>query len=712
MGPTVGPPEAVNVRGNTRRILGALIVAATVLAGTLVTNHAGAAPSNDNVVTLHVDDVTLTADSDWPDGTTAKPFPEIKWAVAHAQDFREDGHAVRILVQPGVYRETVTIGSAGANPPLAIESTVPGGAVVTGSDVEQRWTPVTGTAYFDAPWTENWGLSPVPSSWNREVPDGVRRREAVFIDGRPLVQVLSEAELTAPNTFYVDEDADRIRMHPPAGVTDLGDHIVEVARRDRALRIQGQAKSITVRGLVFEAAAAPFEDHMVYVTDASNVVFERNTFRHSSWSGLGFASTTDIAVRGNRAVDNGGNGIDTYRTTRALLESNHMSGNNVRGARHGWVGWSVAASKHLLVADATFRDNTYTGNFARGLWLDTDVRNVRVVGDRSCNNARDGLFIEATQGPVTIEDTVYCNNGGAGILVGTSANITVRNTTMAGNDYGQLVFAGDRSRQFLDRFTGGLIEIGDFENWGLHGNTFTSTDDTPLIYSPVIPIDEWRQLLENGEIKADDNTWNRPTMEGAIRIRNENFPMEEWRALTGDEPPDDTDGHGFTDIAGNTHEAMIAAIAERGITAGCTTDGTRYCPAAHVTRGQMATFLRRALDLPAASGDHFPDDEDSVHEDSINRAAEAGIAKGNNGRFDPGASVTREQMASFLARGFDLPPSETSYPDVSPAHAESVGAIEDAGITKGCNAEGTRFCGDDPVRRDQMASFLGRALTE
>ena len=54
---------------------------------------------------------------------------------------------------------------------------------------------------------------------------------------------------------------------------------------------------------------------------------------------------------------------------------------------------------------------------------------------------------------------------------------------------------------------------------------------------------------------------------------------------------------GFTDTAGNSHAAAIDALAGAGITAGCATVPARYCPDDPVTRGQMATFLARALNL-------------------------------------------------------------------------------------------------------------------
>jgi hypothetical protein len=68
----------------------------------------------------------------------------------------------------------------------------------------------------------------------------------------------------------------------------------------------------------------------------------------------------------------------------------------------------------------------------------------------------------------------------------------------------------------------------------------------------------------------------------------------------------------------------------------------------------MATFLARALALPAAGNDHFRDDNGSPHEDAINRIAAAGLTQGcSPNRFCPHGAVTRAQMAAFLRRAFD-----------------------------------------------------------
>ena len=84
-------------------------------------------------------------------------------------------------------------------------------------------------------------------------------------------------------------------------------------------------------------------------------------------------------------------------------------------------------------------------------------------------------------------------------------------------------------------------------------------------------------------------------------------------------------GGTFRDDDGNFHEGNIEAIAAEGITTGCKAPDL-YCPAAEVTRGQMAAFLDRALHFPATTVDYFTDDGGSPFEGAINRLAAAGKA--------------------------------------------------------------------------------------
>lgn len=165
----------------------------------------------------------------------------------------------------------------------------------------------------------------------------------------------------------------------------------------------------------------------------------------------------------------------------------------------------------------------------------------------------------------------------------------------------------------------------------------------------------------------------------------------------------------YTDVEGSQFYSDILWIAQREITFGCTS--TRFCPRGRVSRGEMASFLARAFALPAASQDYFTDDEGLSHEDNINRLAQAGITEGcAANRFCPSVSVSRGQVASFLDRALGLPGASRDWfnDDDGSAHEAAINRIADAGITTGC-ATG-RFCPSGLMNRQGMAAFLRRAL--
>jgi hypothetical protein len=165
----------------------------------------------------------------------------------------------------------------------------------------------------------------------------------------------------------------------------------------------------------------------------------------------------------------------------------------------------------------------------------------------------------------------------------------------------------------------------------------------------------------------------------------------------------------FTDIAASVHLANIEALVAAGITTGCTPQ--RYCPSRAVTRGQIATFLDRGLDLPAATATFVDVPADHPHAEGIAAVAAAGITTGcGEQRFCPAAHLTRGQMASLLRRALSLADGPRRFADVAPTHphARGIWAVAADGITTGCAPD--RFCPGATVDRAQMASFLARAL--
>ncbi len=225
--------------------------------------------------------------------------------------------------------------------------------------------------------------------------------------------------------------------------------------------------------------------------------------------------------------------------------------------------------------------------------------------------------------------------------------------------------------------------------------------------SPTVPASDWAgfgwtfwQYTSDGSV---------PGIVGRVDLDRYAGPDPAAATITLAEADDPLPEPPFTDIDSSPFADDIAWLYRAGITAGCSP--TKFCPNAVVTRGQMASFLTRALQLPETTTDHFTDDGGSTHELDIDRLAQAGLTSGcGPTRYCPGSGVTRAQLASFLARILDLsaPTSDHFDDDTGSSHESDINRIARAGLTSGCGPG--RYCPDGLLTRGQMAAFLHRTF--
>jgi hypothetical protein len=166
------------------------------------------------------------------------------------------------------------------------------------------------------------------------------------------------------------------------------------------------------------------------------------------------------------------------------------------------------------------------------------------------------------------------------------------------------------------------------------------------------------------------------------------------------------------DIASSTFANDIAWLYDQGLTDGCRP--LLFCTNDPVTRGQMAAFLARAMNLPATATDYFTDDDDGTFENDINKIAAAGITVGcAPSAYCPDDPVRRDQMASFLVRalGYQAGAGANLFDDDDGSvHEADIDRLATAGVTSGCGYRA--FCPDGLVTRGQMAAFLHRAFLD
>jgi len=265
----------------------------------------------------------------------------------------------------------------------------------------------------------------------------------------------------------------------------------------------------------------------------------------------------------------------------------------------------------------------------------------------------------------------------------------------------------------LEQATQAHIHIGDADENG---------PVTVFLYGPTAGADSdgllSRDTFDGGDLVAGSISDLRDVMNGGFAYVNVHTTANPAGEIRGQIGTVDDVVDAFVDDDDSVHETGIDLMAAAEITLGCNPPAnTEFCPNDDISRGQMAAFLSRGLNLPDAGDDFFVDDDDSIFEIGINRIAEAEITVGcnppDNTQYCPDGNVTRGQMAAFIARAWDLPATDTDYfdDDSDSIFEGAINRLAEAGITVGCNPPANdNFCPTETVTRAQMATFLARAF--
>ena len=143
-----------------------------------------------------------------------------------------------------------------------------------------------------------------------------------------------------------------------------------------------------------------------------------------------------------------------------------------------------------------------------------------------------------------------------------------------------------------------------------------------------------------------------------------NDPMARWiaavwmvRLIDGDDPEPITESR-FADVNASTmwEDSMwfaphVERLAELEITVGCTEDPLNFCPDVMLRKAQVASWLARAFDLASEESQGFVDAVGSVHEANINAVVAAGVMEGcstDPKKFCLDDGVTKGEMASYV----------------------------------------------------------------
>ena len=329
----------------------------------------------------------------------------------------------------------------------------------------------------------------------------------------------------------MDESARKIYIQLPGG-TAIENAVVEVPTRSKLFSASGKS-NVVLRGITFQHAGTALDGQAVRFDDCSNILIESCQFRWNNWGGLGFGRSRNITALKNVANYNGGAGIGTWKTNTLVFEDNETSYNNWRGQQGGFTGWAVAGMKNLLTHGGTFLRHKAVGNATHGLWFDTDCENIIIKQATVSANLRLGFYLEANQGPITIQNSKIYKNKDHGILIGNTAKVTLENNIIYGNTGSQIMVSGffDLPRTETNWETGekrALLAEG--ASWRY--NAVVGSEANQDLVATTLSGNLWGHFMNT--LSSDNNLWFNGQFLRPFQIAGGNrINLETWKLTTG-----------------------------------------------------------------------------------------------------------------------------------------------------------------------------------
>ena len=231
------------------------------------------------------------------------------------------------------------------------------------------------------------------------------------------------------------------------------------------------------------------------------------------------------------------------------------------------------------------------------------------------------------------------------------------------------------------------------------------------------------QLVKYDDLYSEAGAWTYEYDENGNNIRRSYGSGDRTAVMEYEYAPIPTPApaptNPFTDVAESAYyyEPVLWAVNhDPQITKGMSE--TTFSPEAECTRGQIVTFLWRAMGEPEPTStvnDFVDVKPDDYFCKAVLWAAEKGITNGVDAtHFGPNKSCTRAQAVTFLWRAENKPAAKTQQSDFTDVQNASayyytpvLWAVEN-GITNGTSA--TTFSPDATCKRGQIVTFLYRDL--
>lgn len=512
------------------RVLSALSLAVLTVAGPAARSQANVVENESSV--LYVD---AQKGSDSNSGANSSPLKTIQTAVNKANINNQKSVGTKIIVNAGVYRETVNVDAVSGltSAPLTIQAATNGTAIIAGSDLLSGWSA---DSQYPGAYIANWipaqSTCALPSGWPSVQPIALRT-EMLFVNNAALTQVLAYSDLK-PGTFFVDTADGTVHMWPPAGV-EPSSATVEVASRAKTISVVSRS-NVVLRGLVFEHASTCINSSGATITSSSNVLVDAVQANWNNWGGLAISGSSKVTVQNSIGSYNGGVGFQGTKDQSIVYNNNETDYNNWRGAQATLYDWASGGAKFFQMRTTTVQGHSSYNNQAQGLWFDTDNQNITIDNATLVGSYNGALQLERNEGPITLQNSHLCSSG-KGVNVLTTEGLTVTNNVFynngATNKYeAQFYLAGTAGGFSLTNWQTGQVYNLITTGTVMSGNSFIDAAPDQFVFGTYLSGTDWTDFTST--LKSGNNTWYDSATSSAFRIINgKNVDLSGWQTATG-----------------------------------------------------------------------------------------------------------------------------------------------------------------------------------
>ncbi|KAI6216990.1 Right-handed parallel beta-helix repeat-containing protein [Aphelenchoides fujianensis] len=329
--------------------------------------------------------------------------------------------------------------------------------------------------------------------------------EQVFLNGAPLVQVISLSRVTAGKFFqptggkwvYIGSD--------PSG------KVVEVTKLVRGLNVNPAAAGSFVRGIAFAHYGSFWDANSAAIlSSAENMTYDRCLITQNAARGMKLARPNQI-IRASVFSFNGLLGLGGNRAHGVKLISNTFTRNNFERFRAFNCGGYCTTSgvKFSHTANALIDNNTFVNNHAGGMWFDDGCTDGFIIRNWFAGNERNGVSVEVSARAV-VASNVFTRNGASGVWISGSDHVRIYNNDFAANANFHLQIQDDnRITCEFEQYSCQLNLTWDTSNIVIRNNLFSNNVLTGLVItgSEQAPVDKFIEAM-------DHNGWYRTNSTG------------------------------------------------------------------------------------------------------------------------------------------------------------------------------------------------------